>query len=80
MTRKQIEKWLRGKGFHDLMIDEKTLCAYEQLYTNLRANKIPLKDIERLEIDKQGEIRAIFSNGLDYASGYFLEYESPSGD
>lgn len=77
MTRKEIEKQLRQWGFHDLMFDEKTLCAYEQLYTNLRANKIALKDIVSLTLDEQGEIRANFETGLDYASGYFLEYETP---
>lgn len=76
MTRKQIEEQLKKWGFHDLMFDEKTLCAYEQLSHNLRALRIPLKDIESLTLDDRGEIRANFESGLDYASGYFLEYES----
>lgn len=78
MTRKQIEETLKKWGFHDLMNDEKTLCAYEQLYINLRANKIALKEIDHIELDEYGEVKAVFPNGMDYASGYFLEYETPT--
>lgn len=74
MTRKQIEGQLRKWGFHDLMNDERTLCAYEQLYTNLRANRIALKDVESLTLDQQGEIRAELEGGF-WASVYLSRIE-----
>lgn len=77
MTRKEIITKLKEMGFHEETF-EGDLCAYEALRSNLRANRIPLKDIESITLDEQGELRANFETGLDYATGYFLEYESPN--